>query len=138
MKLRTQLHDKRNDEDWMDDHLTDMIAKNMYLMTMHFNQISPKKQEKLLEDTCMTKNLKKIGDDPAFIRMIENEGEEKLLQKMIEAKGGLSNVFIKAKKQIAAEQHLEDPLANRNVKKLTSADRGEFWSRQQIIEPRHY
>ena len=52
---------------------------------------------------------------------------------MIEAKGGLSNAFIKAKKQIAAEQNLEDPLANRNVKKLTSEDRGEFWSKQIII-----
>lgn len=133
MKLRTELHNKRNNEEWMDDHLADMIAKNMYLMTMHFNKIPPEKQESLLKPANMNLNLKKIGKDPAFKRMIENEGLEKLTQKMIEAKGGLSNAFIKAKKQIAAEQNLEDPLANRNVKKLTSEDRGEFWSKQIII-----
>ena len=87
MKLRTELHNKRNNEEWMDDHLADMIAKNMYLMTMHFNKIPPEKQESLLKQANMNRNLKKIGKDPAFMRMIENEGLEKLTQKMIEAKG---------------------------------------------------
>ncbi len=107
----------------------------MYLMTMHFNKFPPEKQEKLLQDASMKKNLKKIGKDPAFKRMIENEGLDSLTQKIIEAEGGFSAAFIKARKQIAGEQNLEDPLANRNVKKLTEEDRKEFWSKEKLIEP---
>ncbi len=136
MKLRTTLHNNRNNEDWMDQHLEAAVAKNMYLMTMYYKKIPPEKQEQLLESAVMKKNLKKIAKDPAFKRMIENEFDDDLAQKILEGKGGLSDTFIKAKKKIIAEQQLEDTLANVNVKKLNSKTRGEFWAKQTIDEPR--
>ena len=89
----------------------------------------------MLKDIPLTRNMEKVVKDPSFRRMFENYSYDELAEMMIVGKGKLTDAFIEAKKEIAKEQHLQDPV-NKKVSKLTAEDRDNFWAQNKFEEPK--
>ena len=115
-------------------NLKSRIARDLYIMTIHYNKTPAEKQERLLEEETMKRNIKEIQKDEAFKRMFENHSLDSLAEKLIVGKGALSAAYIDAQKQIAKEQGLDDPVPGKKAKNLTTGEVGEFWSKQEITE----
>ena len=120
----------------------DRAAKAILGMTLAHGKKSYAGQEKYLNGEKLQQSISKIKADPAFRRMMQNEGALQIADKVIVGNSSLTDAYIRAKDQLQmeADQAENDALHNRitelgeadNVETMTSEDKKKMWGDNPI------
>lgn len=110
----------RSGRNWTQKDTEISAAKIIYAMSLQFKGVPEEKQEKLLEDEHLNAAVEKIRSDPAFKKMVRNEGASGLADKIIEGTSRLTDAYMKASEQIRNPQAGKQP-------QRTNQQKIEFW-----------
>lgn len=111
---------RRGSKKWTQKDAEIRAAKIIYAMTLQYKGIPEEKQEKLLEEEHLNSAVEKIRSDPAFKKMVRNEGAAGLTDKIIEGTSFLTDAYMKASEQIKNPQAGKQP-------QRTNQQKIEFW-----------
>lgn len=103
-QTRREMLNKRDDDAWVRDNLENYAASAILGMTLANGKKSFEEQETYLNKDKLDASLAKIKQDPAFRRMMQNEGVDKMIDNIIIGNSSVTDAFIKAKAQVSAEQ----------------------------------
>ena len=110
----------RSGKKWTQQDTEISAAKIIYAMSLQFKGVPEEKQEKLLEEEHLNAAVEKIRSDPAFKKMVRNEGASGLADKIIEGTSRLTEAYMKASEQIRNPQAGKQP-------QRTNQQKIEFW-----------
>ena len=102
-ETKNQLLDIRTDRQRARDLAEDAAAREILGMTLANGKKSFEEQERYTRDPKYTETITKIKTDPAFRRMMQNEGAEKMVDNIIAGKTLVTDAYIKAKNQVELE-----------------------------------
>lgn len=119
---REMLHD-RDDKAWTRENVEDYAAKAILGMSMVHSNKSFEEQAKYENEEKQQTAIDKIKADPAFRRMMQNEGALQIADKIIVGNSSLTDAWIKAKNQISIEnEQAKNDAANNGFQVLGEGD----------------
>ena len=102
-------------------------------MTMANSKKSFDEQSAYFKEPKLTQCLGKIKADPAFRRMMQNEGQEKMVDNIVLGKTGVTDAYIKAKQQLALEAQAGNaPRNEHGAADMTNDDKRKMWEEEPI------
>ncbi len=107
-KARMTALESRGSKHWLKNKSRLTAAVFIVSLSLEKSGYSAEKQEALLGNSkSYRRTLDKVMSDPAFLRMMSNEGEKGIADKMIQGKEALTEAFEKAQRQVSAPQKQE-------------------------------
>lgn len=138
---REMMHD-RDDKAWTRENVEDYAAKAILGMSLVHGGKAFDEQAKYENEEKLRAGIDKIKADPAFRRMMQNEGALQIADKIIVGNSSLTDAYIRAKDQLQmeADQAENDALHNQihevgeadNVETMTSEDKKKMWGDNPI------
>lgn len=132
-ETKNNLLNERSDRAWARSVAKDSAAKMILGMTMANSKKSFDEQSAYFKEPKLSQSLDKIKADPAFRRMMQNEGAEKMVDNIVLGKTNVTDAYIKAKNQIALETQNGQNLQNApSADEMTNADKRKMWENDPI------
>ena len=127
---------KRHDKEWAEDFAETYAATSILAMSIGNGNKSFEEQSKYLHGDKFQEELDKIKGDPAFQRMMQNEGIKKTCDNIVKGKSSLTNAFFEAKAQVMAEQNEAgegvELLGEKAPKDMTNEEKRQIWANNPI------
>ena len=128
MKEETALDvlENRESKNWEKTNAEDCAAKTIYALSMMHGNMSDGKQEGMLSESAMNRNLKKIKQRPEFRQMVKDLGPAGLCEAIVKGDDTLTLAYANAAKK------LKDPQAGKGkpVVEMTAEQQREFWAKE--------
>ena len=139
---RRQIMNIRNDKEWTRQQAENAAARAIIGMSLAHGNKSFEEQKKYLDTEKLNQTVEQVKNDPAFRRMMENEGVLNIADKIIAGNSSLTDSFIRAKDQLAMEAEQADNDARKtgihelgeadNVEVMTAEDKKKMWGDNPI------
>ncbi len=125
--LRLRALKNRHREEWPEKNAEDCAVRIMYAMTVEFKYLEKEKQARHMQNANATNGARALLDDPAFVRLTENEDDDALVDKLIEGGGKLTDAYIKALNEVNREAgHAQ----GKAPKDMTREEKTQIWAKQ--------
>lgn len=141
-KARREMMHDRDDKGWTRENVEDYAAKAILGMSLAHGKKSFEEQAKYEDAEKQQAAIDKIKADPAFRRMMANEGALNIADKIITGNSSLTDAYIKAKDQVAIEnRQTENEAAHNGIRELgegevpeamTNDDKKKMWGDNPI------
>ena len=139
---RRQLMNSRNDKEWARSMAEEAAARAILGMTLANGKKSFEEQNKYLDQAKLDASVNKIKQDPAFRRMMQNEGVDKMIDNIIIGNSSVTDAYIKAQAQVRREttqanldRHLQGAIVHGNddvPPAMTNEEKKEMWGNNPI------
>ena len=134
-QTKYDLLENRSDKDWTREHVEDAAARVILGMTLAHGKKSFDDQAAYLQEEKLQAKLNQIKQDPAFRRMMQNEGMKKMADNIIIGDSSVTNAYITAKDQLKMERdQAENDAIHNNIHELGEADQVKTMTAEDKIK----
>lgn len=126
-QLTRELLLHRNEKGWDKAYGESCLAGVIFAMSLQYRGVPHNRQSQLLKEKNYAAAVKGIRQEPAFRRMIQNEGVTGALNKLMEGTAVLTDAYSKAANEVEKTGDLKHP------EQRTNEQRIDYWRQRKGV-----